>query len=251
MGETLENPQKCCTNETIPQKLKVLAIHGYRQNGSIFRQKTGSFRKMVHKWAEFTYITAPHKVRLVDELTTGDSEIGQSKDEEQYGWFFNRDDKSFRGIRKGGPAIGFDESAQLIEDIVKSGGPFDGILGFSQGACFVGLLCDLQQRGLLNFKFNFAIISSGFKSGSLPHLKYYSDILTIPTLHIFGENDQIIPTEMSEALSYCFEEPTIVKHPGGHFLPASQPQKHEYQKFFKLQLLRKQYGDQQVDENNV
>lgn len=94
-------------------------------------------------------------------------------------------------------------------------GPFDGILGFSQGACFVGLLCDLQQRNckhfdieltwciinfnnffvlVLKFKFDFAIMASGFKSGSLPHVKYYSELITIPTLHIFGENDDIIPT---------------------------------------------------------
>lgn len=68
---------------------------------------------------------------------------------EQYGWFFNRDDKTFRGIRKGGPAIGFEESVKLVEDIFQKEGPFDGLLGFSQGACFVGLLCDLQQRGCM------------------------------------------------------------------------------------------------------
>lgn len=66
---------------------------------------------------------------------------------EQYGWFFNRDDKTYRGIRQGGPAIGFEESVQFIEDIFEKEGPFDGVLGFSQGACFLGLLCDLQQRG--------------------------------------------------------------------------------------------------------
>lgn len=73
--------QKCCTIESKSQKLKVLAIHGYRQSAETFRQKTGSFRKMVHKWAEFTYVTAPHKVILVDELAVDDIEIGQSRNE--------------------------------------------------------------------------------------------------------------------------------------------------------------------------
>lgn len=36
---------------------------------------------MVHKWAEFTYVTAPHKVILVDELAVDDIEIGQSRNE--------------------------------------------------------------------------------------------------------------------------------------------------------------------------
>lgn len=37
-------------------------------------------------------------------------------------------------------------------------------------------------------------MASGFRSGSLPHLKYFNDTITLPSLHIFGENDQIIPT---------------------------------------------------------
>lgn len=130
------------------EKLHILALHGYRQNGEVFRQKTGSFRKMVHKWARFTYITAPHKVIPVDDLSNVDEiDVQQSPDAEQYGWFFNRDDRTYRGIRKGGPAIGFEESIKLVEETFEKYGPFDGILGFSQGACFVGLLCDLQQRG--------------------------------------------------------------------------------------------------------
>lgn len=50
--------------------------------------------------------------------------------------------------------------------------------------------------------------------------------------------------ELSEGLSLCFEEPVVVKHPGGHYLPAAATQKHEYQKFFKLQVLQKQYREQ-------
>ncbi|ENN72434.1 hypothetical protein YQE_10925, partial [Dendroctonus ponderosae] len=231
----------CCTPETIAEKLTILCLHGYRQNGDVFRAKTGSFRKIVHKWAQFTYITAPHKVILVDNLDAlSDPDIGQSKDEEQYGWFFNRDDKTYRGIREGGPAIGFEESVDLVEDIFEKEGPFDGVLGFSQGACFLGLLCDLQHRGLTkNIKFNFAIMASGFKSQCWPHLKYYSDRMSLPSLHIFGETDKVIPTDMSEALSLCFDEPRVARHSGGHYLPASAPQKHEYQSFFKVQLLQK------------
>ncbi|KRT81624.1 hypothetical protein AMK59_5538 [Oryctes borbonicus] len=221
-------------------KLKILCIHGYRQNAEVFKQKTGSFRKMVHKWAEFTYITAPHKVLFVNNLETDEIDVQQSPDTEQYGWFFNRDDHTFRGIRKGGPAIGFEESISIVEEAFKLHGPFDGILGFSQGGCFTGLLCDLQQRNLLNFNFNFAIIASGFKSGSLPHLKYYEDLINLPSLHIYGENDDIIPTEMSVALRDCFESPMIITHPGGHYFPATAAQKQGYQEFFKSRYQWKQ-----------
>ncbi|XP_076259545.1 esterase AGAP003155 [Rhynchophorus ferrugineus] len=252
MEEIKKLDQQCCTPETEAQKLKILVLHGYRQNAEVFRAKTGSFRKIVHKWAQFNYVTAPHKVLLVDNTDVLDNpDVGQAQDEEQYGWFFNRDDKTYRGIRQGGPAIGYDTSVNLIEEVFEKEGPFDGILGFSQGACFLGLLCDLQQRGLTkHIKFNFAICFSGFKSQSWPHLKYYLDTLELPSMHVFGETDKVIPTEMSEALALCFKDPLIVRHGGGHYVAASSAQKHEYQKFFKLQVLQKRYREQQEEKQN-
>lgn len=46
-------------------------------------------------------------------------------------------------------------------------------------------------------KFDFAIMAAGFKSKTLPHLKYYNEPINIPTLHIFGDTDKVIPTGMN------------------------------------------------------
>ena len=48
-------------------KLRILCIHGYRQNEKIFREKTGAFRKIVGKHAELVFITAPHTVPPLNE----------------------------------------------------------------------------------------------------------------------------------------------------------------------------------------
>lgn len=50
------------TKEPAKPKLKILAFHGYRQNGAVFRGKIGSFRKAVAKYAQLTFISAPHKI---------------------------------------------------------------------------------------------------------------------------------------------------------------------------------------------
>lgn len=42
--------------------------------------------------------------------------------------------------------IGFEDSITVIEKIFQESGPFDGILGFSQGAAFVVILCFMQQK---------------------------------------------------------------------------------------------------------
>lgn len=101
---------------------------------------------------------------------------------------------------------------KLIENTFEKDGPFDGIMGFSQGACFLGLLCSLQQRGrkkilkddcfsvfnvfflVVKAKFNFAIMSSGFQSYCTPHRSYYDNRIDLPSLHIYGETDAVIPT---------------------------------------------------------
>ena len=47
--------------------LRDLCLHGYRQNGTIFREKTGSLRKLLKKQvAEFVYIDAPHVIPVPD-----------------------------------------------------------------------------------------------------------------------------------------------------------------------------------------
>lgn len=119
-------------------KLNILCLHGYRQNGDTFRSKTGSFRKFVKNYANFTYITAEHFAKPLKET----DEI----DENQRSWWFNKEDGSFKGTNENSaPAIGFTDSLKLVEKIWREGN-FHGILGFSQGACLVSLICSMSER---------------------------------------------------------------------------------------------------------
>lgn len=112
----------------------------------------GSFRKHVQKYAEFVFVSAPHVVQstdtVIDGKTNGVSEDNKSENEStEKSWWFNSDDHTFKGTNKNGPAFGFDESIHLVEEAWQTLGPFHGILGFSQGACFAALICSLSARG--------------------------------------------------------------------------------------------------------
>lgn len=119
-------------------KLRFLCLHGYRQNADSFKSKTGAFRKTVNRYADFVFISAPH---VAPPLNDGDA-----PNEEQRSWWSNKEDGTFRGTNKSGPATGIEESIKLVEKAWKEQGPFHGLLGFSQGACFVGILCSLAMR---------------------------------------------------------------------------------------------------------
>ena len=57
--------------------------------------------------------------------------------------------------------------------------------------------------------------------------------ISIPTLHVYGESDEICPMRESvDFLETCEDARTVI-HPGGHFFPAAAPQKKLYVEFLR------------------
>lgn len=52
--------------------------------------------------------------------------------------------------------------------------------------------------------FSFAILVAGFKSRSTPHDPLYSKKISIPTLHVFGETDKVIPKGKKRTVWHTF-----------------------------------------------
>lgn len=96
---------------------------------------------------------------------------GPGGDDDPRGWWFS-DVKahSFSAQQQCEESLGLDESVTAVRETVKDQGPFDGILGFSQGAAFVAMLCSLQEQNLEpEFNFRFAILVAGFRSACTEH----------------------------------------------------------------------------------
>ncbi|KAL3042761.1 hypothetical protein OYC64_020645 [Pagothenia borchgrevinki] len=218
--------------------LRVLCIHGYRQNGSSFREKTGALRKLLKKHVELVYMSAPHSVHQASseapEKGNGLSP-GPGGEEDSRGWWFSDvQTRSFSAQQQCEESLGLDESVAAVREAVRVQGPFDGILGFSQGAAFVAMLCSLQGQQLEpDFSFHFAILVAGFPSACKEHQQFYNPPLQIPSLHVFGLEDRVIPDCMSRELLPSFQDPQVLTHPGGHFVPAASAHRQAYQDFFK------------------
>ena len=87
--------------------------------------------------------------------------------------------------------------------------------------------------------FKFAILSSAFKSLTSSHVALFNrlngDKIEIPTLHIIGQNDQVVEHSRSESLANeYFNNPTIVLHPGGHTVPSQTSFRDKYLDFLSL-----------------
>ena len=71
--------------------LRILCLHGYRQNGTMFREKTGSLRKLLKKHvAEFVFIDAPHIILAQDNTNEQDPNATATGRSNERGIHFER-----------------------------------------------------------------------------------------------------------------------------------------------------------------
>ncbi|KAI5669790.1 hypothetical protein M9H77_19643 [Catharanthus roseus] len=105
-------------------------------------------------------------------------------------------------------------------------GPFDGILGFSQGGLLSAALPGMQKKGVALTKvpkIKFVIIISGAKFGGIkfpsPELAKdaFSSPIDIPSLHIIGEKEPDKESHFELLESYV--NPTLLYHHEGHIVP--------------------------------
>ena len=208
-------------------KLKILCLHGYRQNEAIFRERSGALRKLLKKEADFFFISAPHVIPEEENL-------GKPAEQQVRGWFFSRPEKAYKGTDETDTCIGLEESLELVRKTIADSGPFDGILAFSQGASLASMLCYYkQQMTEPNLHFQFIIFFSGFKSLLKPHSYMYRRQFQCPSFHTIGESDSVIPPQMSRDLAGVFDSPVTYSHIGGHFIPASPQLRTALQDFLK------------------
>ncbi|KAI8967964.1 serine hydrolase FSH [Mycotypha africana] len=226
-------------------KLKILCLHGYTQNAIMFRKKIAAACKSVQEIAEFTFVTGPHHIIPATLTTVAErEEVANeyvSEEHKPYGWWFS---PKYKPIDKDGFFIGFKESVDFIKDIMIKEGPFDGILGFSQGACFTALLTQLLEDrsyfpDLISPSFEhpplkFSIIVAGFK----PVLQEATNVMLTrdkkvktPSMHFIGDLDTLVSPENMVSLTEAFDNPTIFRHMGGHYLPSNSTSCKAFHKF--------------------
>jgi pimeloyl-ACP methyl ester carboxylesterase len=170
--------------------LRILCLHGYHGDAELMRRQMAPLASSISD-VEFVYVDAP-------SLAVGD-----------FGWWHS-------------PARGWDRTREWALDLFATQPRFDGVFGFSQGAAFTGLLAGMQQEPATTIRFDFAVMVGGFKNDAPQHLELYRRTYTVPSLHIIGRADVVIPPNDSEALAEQFENPTVLRHSGGHVIPADR-----------------------------
>ncbi|KAG6353664.1 hypothetical protein INS49_005372 [Diaporthe citri] len=115
------------------------------------------------------------------------------------------------------------DAISRLHEYVLMEGPFDAVMGFSSGAVLAALyIAELQQQGKeVPFKCGI-FLASADSAAEMRHLGLESqtEMIRIPTAHIWGSNDVTAPMGGKELSQICKVETrhTLV-HDGVHEIP--------------------------------
>ncbi|KAI0511631.1 hypothetical protein KFK09_012261 [Dendrobium nobile] len=220
------------------RKLRILCLHGFRQNASSFKGRTSSLAKKLKNNVEFIFIDAPHELPFIFQPTEQQiSPVLSENCKKRFAWLISpnstsSDENSWRIAEQQFDPFqykmqteGFELSYSYLQHVVLKNGPFDGILGFSQGAAMAALFLEQQQRSGQVSGLRFAVLCSGFSTVSC---KSVGGFIKYPSLHIFGDGrgrDRQINCEVSRDLADLFDKNSSVtiEHDMGHIIPTRSP----------------------------
>jgi pimeloyl-ACP methyl ester carboxylesterase len=224
------------------EKLRVLCLHGYHGSAQLMRRQLAALADDVDDLAEFAYLDAP-------SLAAGDFGWWHAKAAESTDAGAVRGAKHYKGWQR------------TIDAIVASfalQGPFDGVFGFSQGAALASLLGGLRSNdgpagsepadplgGVLghgtSLTFDFAVMVGGFVVADADLARLYGEKTNddLPSAHVIGRSDSVVPKAVSLALASKFKNPLILEHEGGHVIPNAPHIRQRFRSFLEEMRQRK------------
>lgn len=229
-------------------KLRVLCLHSFRTSGEILREQVrlAGWEETLGDLVEFHVMDAPHPASgpVPPDVLAFFPDVPYRE------WWnaTERADPDGSG-RKTMTYVGLEESLERVKREFDERGPFDGVLGFSQGATLTTILAAKgvadawgpfadanASRDASRPKPKkppvFAVCVSGAAARTREADATYraardananatgASNSPTPSLHIIGEADRVVPPPASErAAARCFVDPVVARHPRGHVVP--------------------------------
>ncbi|KAJ5588882.1 hypothetical protein N7537_011560 [Penicillium hordei] len=223
--------------------MKILMIHGSRQSGQLFRAKLQALEKLIHRalgplqpGVELVYPTAPFAL----ESSTGATSDLRNR-HGSWSWF---ESESIEGLYPG-----LEGALESIASLLKDSGPFDGIVGFSQGAAAAVMVASLLEgnrkdafarleaeagipypacfASLEHPPLKFVVSISGYVASHPDYRAFYDPVIRTPVLHFLGSMDTVVDENASMRLVQNCQvgdekKQIVIWHSGGHVVPSGK-----------------------------
>ena len=175
------------------------------------RFQMGAFQAHVTA-ATYVFLDAPFPAR-------GDPDPGIAMfyaDQPYYEWFYRHDGGDGETTYEG-----LEDSLQRLLTYIEEHGPFDGLLGFSQGASMATRVLHAQRTRATTgprHSCRFAILIGGVPPGEASAAT--GPPLAVPSLHIMGEADPFLPESRKLEAMYAADARTSLTHQEKHNIPS-------------------------------
>ena len=202
-----------------PRSIRILCLHGWRTNAKVLESQTKALREAIESFdtstsIEYCFFNAPY---LAKGPAAEDVIKHFGEDGPYYEWWLpsRSKDGEYIGI------IDVQKTLDFIDEYIEAHGPFDVLIGFSQGAAVIARLSAERRR--YAWKVNILI------SGSLPHFdsNFKQTIqaaapIKIPTIIINGQDDFF--WSHFKLFNDVFHQSSrwIFTHPHGHKFPSKR-----------------------------
>jgi ribosome-binding ATPase YchF (GTP1/OBG family)/predicted esterase len=184
------------------KKIRILALHGLRQDGDLFANKLLPLVNELVDIADFKFPHAPYAANT--NLKATENEIERS-------WFSAATSTHLDA-----------EALASISSVVDHGSeePFDVVFGFSQGCCAAVALLALPEaqrpKSCANIR-GLVLVSSPEVDENEAR-----QIQPLSSLHVAGENDAIVPFAVSLGVASLFDRSQLFTHSGKHAVPMNR-----------------------------
>ncbi|GAB7324470.1 hypothetical protein MBLNU13_g08393t1 [Cladosporium sp. NU13] len=240
----------------MPQsKLRILALHGFTQNGSMMQMKLKRFqhhleRSLRHQYPDGVELICPDGIlSLSDEINAGGSHTHETEEDDKSiatGTIRhdagNVTEMDFRGWWKELDTVSrystLQSSLKMLASMLRTT-PVDGIIEFSQGATLATMLAALCENSPGRLEalraqgdpidipppqppFKFAVVSCGHKGTDEFYDGFYNPRLTTPVYFDVATLDHMIKPELSEGWVEVSRNCRVEIRKGGHWFPTGE-----------------------------
>ena len=235
--------------------MKILALHGYTQSGPSFQRKVRRLQyRLEEKFpdVEFCFPTGPIRLRPSEKAQAfglrqhgadADADPSNSTDRpdpddiDAYAWH------TLHTIQD--PPPGYEQSLDILADVLRSEGPFDGVLGFSQGTVLAVMIASIlegspRRAAFVRFQQEWPEAfpyPESYKNLQHPPLKfgitygalmgvgekyswlYDKPLIQTPFLHFRGLYDPVVSVKMVQNVENARiggDKAIRIVHPGAH-----------------------------------
>ena len=196
---------KTSTAQDSATKLNVICLHGLAGNAKSCERAFGHLRARCAKIANFSFVESPHEFR--ENFTNLDYEHLRAEN-------LSAETRTWFDPTKSNEKWGFPESVAQVSKFADHIGGVHVLLGYSQGGLF--LASTIAYKEEMFPKLMGAVFVHADDFHYTPPGMNLTNLGSVKTLHIIGDNDKTVAPSRSSNLCGRFASHEAVHHPGGH-----------------------------------